>query len=81
LYYSFRVEANHRLFLWRFSVIGIVTFGIATGLTSLLTEDLRLPHRITIAIVSVVIPATTYLCNRLWVFRPGLTARWHGKQT
>jgi putative flippase GtrA len=72
VYYSFRVEPKHRLFLWRFITIAALTFGIAAVLTVVLTENLRLSHRVTIMIISVVIPATSYLCNRLWVFRPEL---------
>jgi putative flippase GtrA len=70
--YSFRVDLDHRTFLWRFFLIGIVTVGINVGTTWVLTEAIGFSYRIAIVVVTVLIPVTNYLCNRYWVFLPGL---------
>ena len=72
--YSFRVKTNHRVYLWRFTAITGVTFVLATGTMWLITDVARLSPRIGIAIVAVLIPAVSYLCNRFWVFMPGLAS-------
>ena len=70
--FSFRVRPNHRDFLWRFLAIAALAFALAAGITWLIADVGRLSPRIAIAAVTVVIPIVNYLCNRLWVFRPGL---------
>jgi putative flippase GtrA len=60
------------VFVWRFLLIAIATFSINIGVTWLLTSVLGSSHRISIAVVTVLIPITNYLCNRFWVFHPRL---------
>jgi putative flippase GtrA len=69
---SFQVKADHRTILWRFLVIGAVTFGLNGAVTHLFTHVFSISNRITIIVVTILIPLVNYLCNRFWVFRPGL---------
>lgn len=71
-FYSFRVKGDHRTFLWRFFVIGALTFTMNGAVTWLLTDKIGVSYRISVAIVTVLIPITNYLGNRFWVFLPGL---------
>jgi putative flippase GtrA len=72
--YSFRVEADHRAFLWRFALITGLTFVLATSATWLVADVGHLSPLVAIAVVAVLIPFVSYLCNRFWVFAPGLTS-------
>ena len=72
LRYSFRVEPDHWTFLWRFIVIQIVLSLSNVGMTWLLTSPLALSHRLSIAILAVLIPAMSFLLNRFWVFASGM---------
>jgi putative flippase GtrA len=72
LWFSFQVKTNHRTFLWRFLVIAAVTFGLNAAVTYLFTHVFGISNRVTIMVVTILIPLVNYLCNRLWVFRPGL---------
>jgi putative flippase GtrA len=71
LHYSFRVKSDHRVFLWRFTLISLVVLVLNTGVSWTLTDVFGTSHRIAIAVLAVLIPITTYLCNRFWVFLPG----------
>lgn len=70
--YSFRVRTNHRLFVWRFALIALLSFIVASSLTWLVVDGMKLSSRVAALSVAVIIPAINYLCNRLWVFAPGL---------
>jgi putative flippase GtrA len=70
--FSFAVASTHKIFVWRFISIFVLTFAMNIGVTFLLTERFGVSYRVTIAIVTVLIPLTNYFCNRFWVFRPGL---------
>lgn len=70
--YSFRVRSDNGVFRRRFVVIAIVTFATNGLVTWLLTDVMGVSYRISIAIVTVLIPITNYLANRLWVFQPGM---------
>lgn len=70
--FSFGVKTDHRTYLWQFLVVALLTFAMNAVVTWLLTDLLMISHRISIAIVTVLIPLTNYLCNRFWVFTPGL---------
>ena len=70
--FSFRVRTDHSTYLWRYLVIVVLSFGIAVGLTWLITDLMGFSPRIATAVVAVLIPIISYLCNRLWVFSPGL---------
>jgi putative flippase GtrA len=72
LHFSFRVEPNHRKFVWRFLIVALTTFALNLLLTWSLTSILHAPYQVPIAVVTVVLPAASYLVNRLWVFHPGL---------
>jgi putative flippase GtrA len=72
--YSFRVKSDHSLFLWRFALITGLTFVLATSMTWLIADVGRLSPRIAVAVVAVLIPLVSYLCNRFWVFAPGLVS-------
>jgi putative flippase GtrA len=72
--YTFRVKSDYHIFLWRFMVIAGLTLATTVAVTWIFTDIVGLPHRMTIAIVSILIPTTNYLCNRFWVFRLGLAS-------
>jgi putative flippase GtrA len=69
---SFAVASNHQVFVRCFLVIAMVTLEMKVGVTFLLTSILGISYRISIAVVTVLIPITNYPCNRFWVFHPGL---------
>jgi putative flippase GtrA len=75
--YSFRVKTNHRVIFWRFMVITGLTFILATVTTWLIADAAGLSPRIAIATVALLIPAVNYICNRFWVFMPGLAPAAH----
>jgi len=70
--FSFRVSGDYRVFAGRFVAIALLTVAMNACVTWLLTDVMNISHRITIAIVTVLIPVTNYICNRFWVFHPGL---------
>jgi putative flippase GtrA len=70
--FSFGVRTDHRAFGWRFLLIAVLTFTLNAVVTWLLTDVLRMSHRISVAIVTVLIPLVNYFCNRFWVFNAGL---------
>jgi putative flippase GtrA len=70
--FSFAVKTDHRRYLWRFLVIAALTYAMNAVVTYLLTDVLLISYLISIAIVAILIPLTNYLCNRFWVFKPGL---------
>lgn len=70
--FSFRVKTNHQTYLWRFLVIAAFTFALNGAVTWLIADVLKLSPRIAIATVTVLIPIVNYVCNRFWVFMPGL---------
>jgi putative flippase GtrA len=70
--FSFRVKADHSRFLSRYLVIVVLLLGIALGLTWLITDLAGFSPRIATTAVAVLIPIINYLCNRFWVFSPGL---------
>lgn len=72
LYFSFRVEPDHRAYLYRFAITTVVTFTITMGTTWLFTEMWSGSVLMAIITVSVLIPVMSYVCNRCWVFLPGL---------
>jgi putative flippase GtrA len=70
--FSFRVKANHQAYLCRFLIIAAITFALNSAVTWLIADVLKLSPRIAIATVTVLIPIVNYVCNRFWVFMPGL---------
>ena len=73
LHFSFRVEPDHRKFLWRFAVTSAITFPMTIIVTYMITKVLGDSYRLAVAIVMILIPTTNYLCNRFWVFLPAST--------
>jgi putative flippase GtrA len=72
LRFSFAVDPDHQGFAWRFLVIAMIAFAMNIGVTFLFTSVLGMSYRVSVAVVTVLIPITNYLCNRFWVFLPGL---------
>jgi putative flippase GtrA len=72
LRFSFAVDPDHHIFARRFLLIAIITFAMNIGITFLLTSVLGMTYRISIVVLTVVLPITSFLCNRFWVFHPGL---------
>jgi putative flippase GtrA len=72
LHFSFAVEPNHRVYLVRFALTVVVTFAIAMACTWLFTRYWSYSFYAAIAAATVLIPIISYLCQRLWVFLPGL---------
>lgn len=72
IYFSFRVEPDHRRFLWRFAVTVVLTFAMTIGCTWLIVDVLAYSYRLSILAMFVLIPATNYACGRFWVFSPGV---------
>ena len=75
LYFSFRVEPDHRVFLWRFLIVTAITLAMTILLTYVITALLGRSYQIAIGAVIVLNPALSYLCSRFWVFLPGLNGR------
>lgn len=73
--YSFRVETDHNIFLWRFSAIAALTFVLSTLTTWLIVDVAHLSSRIGLLAVAVLIPVVNYLFNRHWVFAHGLNPK------
>jgi putative flippase GtrA len=72
LFFSFRVEPNHRDFLWRFLLIAALGFSLSAGITWFIANVMQLSARLAIVTVIILIPLVNYVCNRFWVFMPGL---------
>lgn len=70
--FSFAVQADHKTYLFRFLVILMLTFALNAGVTWLLSDVLQISHRISVAVITVLIPMVNFICNRYWVFLPGL---------
>ena len=72
--FTFGVKADHRTYLPRFLVSTVIAYLLNVGLVALITEGLRQPYQLGLAVVAVVIPLSNYLIGRLWVFERGLAA-------
>ena len=72
--FSFRVQPRHGVFLPRFLTIAVLTFVMNFGVSAVLTTVVGAPSRIVFCVIAFLIPTTNYLCNRFWVFLPGLHA-------
>jgi putative flippase GtrA len=71
--FSFRVDPDHRLYVWRFVLTVLALTGLNLGLTWLLANLFAVPYRATLMIVTVLFPVMTYFIGRYWIFLPGLT--------
>jgi len=72
VFFSFRVKPDHKNYFWRFALTTIVTFGMTIGVTWVTTEILFYPFYVAVFLIIFLIPTTSYLCSRFWVFLPGL---------
>jgi putative flippase GtrA len=72
LHFSFSVEPDHRTYFWRFLIASSLSFVLNVAITWIVTGVLGYSERISVIIASILIPTTNYLCNRFWVFLPGL---------
>jgi putative flippase GtrA len=72
LRFSFAVNPDHQIFLWRFLVVAAAAFAMNIGVSWLFTMTLGLPYFVAVVTVAVLVPITNYVCNRYWVFLPGL---------
>ncbi len=71
---SFQVKPKRDYFL-RFITITAITMAANWGGTELITGYLAQSYLESMIVVSVLVPAVTYLCNRFWVFMPGRVLR------
>jgi putative flippase GtrA len=65
---TFRVQLDGRV-LRRFVLVSIATFAASAGILAGLEDYLNLPHRLSLAVVVMVIPLISFLLNKLWVYR------------
>lgn len=65
---TFRVTLCRSVFR-RFVVVSIATFLASEVLLAGLESILKLPHRVSLAVVVLTIPAISFLLNKLWVYR------------
>jgi len=80
--YSFKVDSDRKRFLLRFLLFSVFAFVLSVGTTWILTTAVGLSYGVAVAVVCILIPATSCLCNRYWVFESGLqTLRCHPKRS
>jgi putative flippase GtrA len=72
LYFSFSVRPDHRAYVWRFLIAATLSFVLTIVITWIVTQVLGFSARVSVPVVSILLPATSYVCNRFWVFLPGL---------
>ena len=72
LHFSFRVEPDHRAFLWRFVVVAVATFALNLLLTWGLISIFHEAYQVPIVAVAIALPIASYLLNRFWIFVPRL---------
>jgi putative flippase GtrA len=68
---SFQVKPKRDDFI-RFVIITAITMAANWSATELITGYLAQSYLASMIIVSGLVPALSYLCNRFWVFMPGL---------
>lgn len=70
--FSFQVERDHRAYLVRFLIGSAVAFALNLSIVAANTYLLHWPYQVAQGVLAVVIPATSYVLSRFWVFRSGL---------
>lgn len=68
---SFQVEPQRSTFV-RFVMITAITMAANWAGTELITGYLGQSYLAAMIVVSLLVPLVSYLCNRFWVFMPGL---------
>ncbi|HEX7026666.1 MAG TPA: GtrA family protein [Gammaproteobacteria bacterium] len=66
--FTFQAELN-RSVLRRFVLVSLAAFFASEGLLAALETRLQLPHRVSLAVVVMIIPAISFVLNKLWVYR------------
>lgn len=70
--FSFGVGPDHKAYLWRFLAISALSLALNILVTWATTHLFGYSARVSVVLVSILVPATNYVCNRFWVFRSGL---------
>jgi putative flippase GtrA len=70
--FSFAVKTDHKTYFVRFLLILLLTLALNSFVTWLLTDFWRISHRISVAIVTILIPLVNYICSRYWIFVRGM---------
>lgn len=65
---TFQVRLSREVFR-RFILVSVATFLASEGILAALEEQAGLPHRVSLAVVVLTIPAISFLLNKLWVYR------------
>lgn len=65
---TFRVELNGGT-LRRFILVSMAAFLASEAILAGLEAVLKLPHRISLAVVVLTIPGISFLFNKLWVYK------------
>jgi putative flippase GtrA len=65
---TFRVKLN-RSVLRRFVLVSVTTYLASAAILAGLEEGLNVPHRLSLAVVVMIIPLISFLLNKLWVYR------------
>jgi putative flippase GtrA len=71
--FSFRVKPD-RLYFLRFVFITLTAILLNIAVVWGLSVLLAVPYAFVIVLVAILVPLYSYLCNRFWVFLPGLDA-------
>ena len=69
--FSFQVKPDRSYFA-RFVFITVTGIVLNIAIVWLLSMWLSVPYAVSIALVAMLVPLYSYLCNRFWVFLPGL---------
>lgn len=65
---TFQAVLNQAV-LQRFLIVSLSAFCASEGLLAALEAGFQLPHRLSLAIVVLIIPAISFVLNKLWVYR------------
>lgn len=68
-YWTFSSTARHQTAFLRFSVAAVVGFLLNYGIFAVIVDTWRMNYLIALAIVLILVPATTFALNKLWAFR------------
>ena len=65
--FTFQVNLNRQIFR-RFVLVSVTTFLASECILAALEQALRLPHRLSLAVVVLTIPLITFILSKMWVF-------------
>lgn len=65
---TFQAVLNQSV-LQRFLAVSLAVFLTSEGLLAALEAGLQLPHRLSLAVVVLIIPCITFVLNKFWVYR------------